>query len=231
MNPTMTIGRTSSTARWQTGGFNLLPYRQQRRQRLRRRCLIEWFGAALAGSAAVIILAGWQLVERRGLANQREAHEQVIAQWRNSLAEHAKLSKEIREQRENIARAAALSRPLAHLLDLLDALSDQGGNGVVLKQIRQRIHQTELLATSADALAPADWLDYLAGVRDVLGVEFSDLRGARRGEGKAPASSRTPLEFAARLRWNDAGDALEKALHPVAPAIRPNPGDGLRDRS
>ena len=56
------------------------------------------------------------------------------------------------------ARAASLSEPLTHLLDLLEALSFEPGDGVVLQQLRQREHETELLATSRGHLASAEWL-------------------------------------------------------------------------
>ena len=158
------------------GGFNLLPYRQRNARLARRRRLLEWFAAALAGFAAVFALIGWQAFERARLDAQRESIEQSLAQLAEPLAEHARLLRVQDEQRKGVARAMNLSEPLTHLRDLLDALSFEPGDGVVLQQMRQREHETELLATSRGHIASAEWLKRLSAIRGVKGAEVSDLR-------------------------------------------------------
>ena len=79
------------------------------------------------------------------------------------------------EQRKGAARAMSLSEPLTHLRDLLDALSFEPGDGVVLQQLRQREYETDLLATSRGHLASAEWLKRLSAIRGVKGAEVSDL--------------------------------------------------------
>ncbi len=122
------------------------------------------------------------------------------------------------EQRKGAARASDLSAPLIHVRDLLDALSFEPGDGVVLQQLRQREYETELLATSHAHLASADWLKRLSAIRGVKGAEVSDLRrSAARNAAAATAGGLDAIEFAARLRW---GDPPQKAVHPSVPAAQ-----------
>lgn len=212
--------RGTRLARPWLGGFNLLPYRQRNARLARRRCLLEWTGAALAGCATVLALAGWQAFERTRLDAQRASLERSLTQLIVPLAEHAKLLRVQDEQRKGAARAASLSEPLTHLRDLLDALSFEPGDGVVLQQLRQREHETELLATSSGHIASADWLKRLSAIRGVKGAEVSDLRRSVPRSGAVAAAGETgPIEFGARLRWTDPPHKVAHA--PVAAAQRP----------
>ena len=171
------------------GGFNLLPYRQRNARLARRRRVLEWLVAALAGCAAVLALAGWQAFEKARLDAQRASIEHTLTGLTAPLAEHATLLRAQDELRKHAARAASLSEPLTHLLDLLDALSFEPGDGVVLRQLRQREHETELLATSRGHIASAEWLKRLSAIRGVKGAEMSDLhRPTTRGTAAAEAS-------------------------------------------
>ncbi|RDJ99245.1 fimbrial assembly protein [Paraburkholderia lacunae] len=200
------------------GGFNLLPYRQRNARLARRRCLLEWIGACLAGCAAVLALAGWLAFERTRLDAQRASLERSLAQLAAPLAEHAKLLRAQDEQRKGAARAVSLSEPLTHLRDLLDALSFEPGDGVVLQQLRQSEHETELLATSNGHIVSAGWLKRLSAVRGVKGAEVSNLhRSASRSDAAAAAGETGPIEFSARLRWSD---PLRKAAHASASAVQ-----------
>lgn len=191
-------------ARGWLGGFNLLPYRQRNARLARRRCLLEWIAAAFAGCAAVFALAGWQAVERARLDARRESIEQSLAQLSAPLAEHAALLRTRDEQRQNVARAKSLSDPLTHLRDLFDALSFEPGDGVLLQQLRHREDETELLASSRGHIASAEWLKRLSAIHGVKGVEVSDLHSsASRGGAASQASMTGPVEFGARLRWNE----------------------------
>jgi Tfp pilus assembly protein PilN len=193
------------------GGFNLLPYRQRNARLARRRCLLEWVVAALAGFAAVLALVGWQAFERARLDERRASIEQSLTQLAMPLAEHAKLLRAQDEQRKGTARAMNLSEPLTHLRDLLNALSFEPGDGVLLQQLRQREHETELLATSAGHIASAEWLKRLSAIHGVKGAEVSDLhRSTPRSGAVAAASATGPIEFGAHLRW---GDPPKKTAH------------------
>lgn len=187
------------------GGFNLLPYRQRNARLARRRRQLEWIAAAFAGYAAVLLLAGWQTFERARLDAQRASIEQSLTQLSVPLEEHATLLRTRDEQSNDAARVKRLSGPLTYLRDLLEALSFEPGDGVVLQQLRQREHETELLATSRGHVASAQWLKRLSRIRGVKGAEVGDLhRPAPRGSG-APGSMAGLVEFGARLRWDDEG--------------------------
>jgi Tfp pilus assembly protein PilN len=199
------------------GGFNLLPYRQRNARLARLRCWREWLIAALAGVVAVLVLGAWQAVVKARLDGQRAALERSLAQNAAPLAEHARLTREQNEQRDKAARAASLSKSLTHLRDLLDALSFEPGDGVVLRQLRQREQATELLATSRGHLASAEWLKRLGAIHGVQGVEMSDLhRPASQGHGPVDESATGPIEFGARLRWDEPVVKTAKAAGPVA---------------
>jgi Tfp pilus assembly protein PilN len=188
------------------GGFNLLPYRQRNARLARRRCLREWLAAILVGAAAVLVLAAWQAFQKTRVDAQRASIERSLADMATPLAEHARLTRAQVEQRKDTARAVSLSEPLAHLRDLLEALSFEPGDGVVLRQLRQREHDTELLATSRGHLASAEWLKRLSAIRGVKGAEMSDVhRSVARGHTTASSAESVsgPIEFGARLRWSD----------------------------
>lgn len=198
------------------GGFNLLPYRQRNARCARRRCLLEWLGAALVGCAAVLAAAGWQAFERGRLDAQRVSSENELARLAVPLAEHARLQHDADERSKRAARAIALSGPLVHLLDLLDTLSHVSADDVVLQQLRQHMHETELLAISRDPLASAVWLKELSSMRGVKSSEVADLHPLSRNGGAAAAGSGGgAIEFAARLRWDE---PVREALHPAASA-------------
>jgi type IV pilus assembly protein PilN len=202
------------------GGFNLLPYRQRNARLARQRCLREWLAAALAGAAAVLALAAWQAFEKSRFDAERASIERTFAQMAEPLAEHARLMRAQDEQRKATALAANLSKPLIHLRDLLDALSFEPGDGVVLRQLRQREYDTELLATSRGHLASAEWLNRLGAIRGVTGTEMSDLhRPVLRTHALADEEATGPIEFGARLRW---GEPVSKAVRVAgAAASRP----------
>ncbi|MEX3814728.1 fimbrial assembly protein [Paraburkholderia sp. BR13439] len=186
------------------GGFNLLPYRQRNARLARRRCMRDWAVAACVGAAGVLLVAGWQSFAAARLDARRAAVEQALTPLAAPLAEHAKLSRAEQAQREAAGRAASLARPLAHLRDLLDALSFEPGERIVLRQFRQREYETELLATSSGHIASAEWLKRLGAIHGVQGAEMRDLR---RPTGKGGASAEPaiggPVEFDARLRWGE----------------------------
>jgi hypothetical protein len=196
--------RGARFARLWLGGFNLLPYRQRNARLLRRQRLLEWLAAALAGFAAVLAFIGWQAFERSRLDVRRASLEQSLTHLAVPLAEHARLLRAQDEQRKGAARAMNLSEPLVHLRDLLDALSFEPGDGVVLQQLRHREHETELFATSRGHIASAGWLKRLSAIRGVQGAEVSDLhRSAPRSSAVAAGRVTGPIEFGAHLRWDD----------------------------
>ncbi|MGF6510798.1 fimbrial assembly protein [Paraburkholderia sp. 32] len=199
------------------GGFNLLPYRQRNVRLARRRCMRDWAVAACVGAAGVSLVAGWQSFAAARLDARRAAAGHALTPLAVPLAEHAKLSRAEQDEREAAARAASLARPLAHLRDLLDALSFEPGDRVVLRQLRQREYETELLATSSDHIASAEWLKRLGAIHGVQGAEMRDLH---RPTGKGGASTEQaiggPVEFDARLRWGDPPHKATRALKAAA---------------
>ncbi len=199
------------------GGFNLLPYRQRNARLARQRCLREWLAAALAGVVAVLVLAAWQAFERTRIDVQRASIERSFTQMAAPLAEYARLTRAQDEQRKATALAASLSAPLTRLRALLDALSFEPGEGVVLRQLRQREHDTELLATSQGHLASAEWLKRLSAIRGVTGAEMSDLhRPVLPAHTFADESVTGPIEFGARLRWGEPASNTVRAAGAAA---------------
>jgi Tfp pilus assembly protein PilN len=197
--------RMSATGRpvW-IGGFNLLPYRQRNARLARRRCLIEWLAAVLVGCAAVLTIVGWQAFERTRLDAQRAATERELASLAAPLAEQARLRRDAEEQGKRAARAVVLTEPLTRLLDLLDMLSRVPADGVVLQQLKQHAHETELLATSTDPVASSLWLKQLSTIRGVRSSEVADLHPLAQVGHAGSAVAGGPVEFVARLQWGEA---------------------------
>jgi type IV pilus assembly protein PilN len=178
-------------------GFNLLPHRQRDARLARRRRYAEWTSAVLCGCVAVALLVTWQTFERVRIDGERAAIEQRLAALAPPLAEQTRLVREARDERLRDERAATLSEPLTHLLDLLDALSSESSHAVVVRQLRQRGRDTELLAASSDHAASAAWLNRLAALK---GVKDSDLSDVHRATNATDVS--TPFEIKAHLKWD-----------------------------
>jgi Tfp pilus assembly protein PilN len=210
-----------------SGGFNLLPHRQRNARRARRRCGAEWLAAALTGGIAVLALAGWQSAERTRLDAQRAAADRSLAQLAAPLAEHAQLSREVVDARLRMARAETLAEPLARLTALFDMLSDEADHSVVVQQLRQRDHETELLASARDHAAPAAWLTRLNAIYGVRDTEVSDVRRAASSARPLPQGEGAAIEFAARLHWNPLRD---NALRKAAPAAATHPVQTINTR-
>ncbi|ACC71969.1 fimbrial assembly protein [Paraburkholderia phymatum] len=208
-----------TAARRSLAGFNLLPHRQRDARLARRRRYLEWVSAALCACVAVALLMTWQAFERSRLDRERSALEQKFAVLASPLAEHARLTGEARNERLQNERAAALSEPLVHLLDLLDALSEESSDSVVVKQLRHRERDTELLAASADHAASAAWLNRLAALK---GVKDSDLSDVHRATNVTHATDpATALEITAHLKW-DGAPAKSRAPRASSPNTRGN---------
>ena len=204
------------------GGFNLLPHRQRKARLARRRCLLTLAIAALAGCAAVFALAGYQAIEKARLESQRASIEQSLAQLAAPLAEHARLLRARDEQRDKAARAKRLSEPLTYLRDLLDALSFEPGDGVLLQQLRQREHETELVATSRAHIDSAQWLKRLGGIPGVTGAEMSESHRSSPHASpatNASAGAAAAFEFGARLHWEGAANMTDKRAGVAASQI------------
>lgn len=187
------------------GGFNLLPYRERDRRLARRRCALEWSGAAVAGAVATLMLAGWHAFEGARLDAQRASVERALAQFAAPLAEQATLLRDAREREAREAQAVIASVPLVHLLDLMEALSEDDvpdSDGVVVQEMRHRPHETEFRAMAVNHVAPAAWLRRLATVPGSEDVEMKELHRTLPGSGPliSPAA-REAVEFAARVRW------------------------------
>ncbi|MBP0594035.1 fimbrial assembly protein [Paraburkholderia sp. LEh10] len=198
-----------TAARTGMRGFNLLPHRQRDARLARRRRYAEWAGAALCGCIGVSMLMGWQAIERTRVDRQRESIERRLATLAPPLAEHARLISEARSERLQNQRAMTLAEPLVHLLDLLDALSEEPSGAVFLRQMRHRERHTELLAVSADHAASAAWVNRLATLRGVTDSDLSDLRRAANA-----ADSQDAIEITAHLKWD--GPPPEKPKASVA---------------
>ena len=140
--------------------------------------MLEWGVAAIAGCVGVLFFAGWQAWEKARLDTQRATLDRSLQTWSTRLAEHAALLQARDEQRKGAALAMTLSEPLTHLRDLLDMLSFEPGDGVVLQQLHQREYDTDLLATSQTHAASAEWLKRVSALRGVKGADVSDLHPA-----------------------------------------------------
>jgi Tfp pilus assembly protein PilN len=199
-----------------TGGFNLLPHRQLTARRERRRRVVEVVAALVAGCIAVLMLAAWQAVERVRLDGQRVSLERSLAQLSAPLAEHKRLARAAEDERTRAAHAATRSEALVHLLSLLDALSRESDDKVVLQQLRQREHETELLASARDHAVPATWVKRLAAIRGVKDAEVKDQRRATAPAHDVVQSASGAIEFSARLYWDGAREPAARGAAPAA---------------
>jgi len=200
---------------WRTRGFNLLPHRERDARRARRRRFLEWTGAALSGCVALALLMGWQAYERERIDRARQSVDGQLAALAPQLAEHARLVADASNERLQNERAVVLSMPLVHLRDLLDALSRESSDAVVVRRLRHRERETELLATSTDHAAASAWLNRLAALKGVRDSDLSDLHRAS----DATHSSDAAIDFTAHLKWDGAPEKV-KASAPVRQKTR-----------
>lgn len=198
------FAQAPATPALRPGGFNLLPYRQRDARLARRRCAVEWLGAVFVGGVAVLLLAGWQALGSSRLAVQRASVERSLAQLSAPLAEHARLVRETEDRRARTALAGNVSVPLTHLLDLLDLMSMESTDGVVVQELRHRAHETELRGAARDHGASAEWLRQVSEVRGAKGSERGELhRVVATGAQRDVSATDGQVEFTARLRWTD----------------------------
>jgi Tfp pilus assembly protein PilN len=180
------------------GGFNLLPHRQREARLARKRRVLEWSGAAVCGCVGVGLLIGWLAFEQARIEAERSIVERTLGTLSRPLAEYTHLTNDAKNERLQNARAASLSEPLSHLLELLDAMSRESVDEVVVRQLRHREHETELLAVSTDHAASAAWLNRLSAVRGVKDADLTDLHPV---SGASP-DQRGAVELTAHLKWN-----------------------------
>lgn len=216
--------------RGKPGGFNLLPYRERDRRLARRRCALEWSGAAVTGAVAALMLAGWYALEGARFDAQRDSVERALAQFDAPLAEQAALLRDARERNARDAQAVISSASLTHLLDLMDALSEDDpseSDGVLMQEIRHRPHETEFRALAVSHVAPAAWLKRMAKVPGAEDVEMKELHRTLPGSGPAtPQVARDAVEFAARVRW--AGGPGDSKREPSSANTQTNKTRGER---
>ncbi|CAB3759275.1 fimbrial assembly protein [Paraburkholderia humisilvae] len=206
------------------GGFNLLPHRQRAARRERRRRVNEALGSVAVGCIAVLALATWQTVDRVRLDAQRASFERSLSQLTAPLAEHARLTRDVDDAHTRAAHAASLVEPLVHLLALLDELAVEPRERVVVRQMRHRDHETELLAIAHDHTAPASWVKRLSAIPGVRDAEVKDLRRAPPPARGVIGNASEAIGFSARLDWKG---ARELAAARSAPAVRPVQGGDI----
>ncbi|CAG4916695.1 fimbrial assembly protein [Paraburkholderia saeva] len=197
--------RKAAARRVKPGGFNLLPYRERDRRLARRRCALEWSGAAVAGAVVALMLAGWYAYEGMRFDAQRASVERSLAQLAAPLAEHAALLHDAREREARDAQAVISSASLTHLLDLMAVLGEDDtpdSDGVVMQEIRHRPHETEFRAMAVNHVAPAAWLKRLTTVPGAEDVEMKELHRTLPGNGQITSqATRDAVEFGAHVRW------------------------------
>lgn len=202
---------TARSAAW-VGGFNLLPWRQSQLRRARRRCLVDWACAAALGGAGVLALGGWQVFERMRVDAQRAEMERSLATMAGPLAEHDRLARRIAAQREHDERAVAMGASLAHLFNLLAALSREASAEVTVQRLVQRDGEIVLTCEARDHAASAEWLEQLRDLEGVRSVSVSELKRADAGPAShAGAQPRETVQFTATVRWDDAQGAPGRA--------------------
>jgi type IV pilus assembly protein PilN len=113
------------------------------------------------------------------------------------------------------------------LRDLLDALSFEPGDGVLLQQLRQREHETELVASSRAHIDSAQWLKRLGAIRGVESAEMSESHRAS-GKANAAASAAGSTEFGARLRWEHTKNTATNAGLAASPKTSADHSGGLK---
>ena len=211
------------------GGFNLLPYRQRDARLARRRCVMEWLGGAMAGGLAVLLFAGIQGFVGAQLDAQRASIGRSLAELKSPLAEHARLVQAAADRRARAILAETVSLPLVHLLDLLDVLSGESANGVVVQELRHRPEETQVRATATDHIASAAWLKQLGAVRDATGVAVDELHRTVAGPQGDASATRAQVDFAARLRWTVLPTGSQHSPPtPTGSSVRPDNNRGDR---
>jgi Tfp pilus assembly protein PilN len=200
MNESGTIAEPRRPAGIHIGGFNLLPYRQRVARGRRHRVLIEAAAAGLAGVLAALAWTASDALQRAGLADRRAGLESMLAGFAAPLAEYRQLERISGAASEHAELAARHARPLARILDVVDALSRVPDGAVALHRLELKDGGLELDASAVDSEASAAWIDRLASVRRVRSAEITDWRLAADG---APYSTNVQ----ARLQWDDADAA------------------------
>lgn len=163
--------------------FNLLPWREERRQEMRR--LFKSLLGLSALLSAMIVLAVFVFNERR-LARQHE-RQQLLS------SEIAKLDariSEVRTLKESIASLLArrdtvisLQQARSTPVRFLDELSDRTPQGVMLKSLQQS-GRTSLTGFAHTGARVSEFLRVLAGLTSVSQLELVEIKSATFGQGR-----------------------------------------------
>ncbi|WP_224017145.1 fimbrial assembly protein [Paraburkholderia tropica] len=211
----------ATVAAGELDGFNLLPWRPGAMRRVRRRRVLEWLAAALVGGACGCAVAGWQHVEQARMQTQRAALARQMATLGAPLAEAQRLAREARARRLALSEAFERARPFRRLFALVDGLARARTEGVALEQLAQHGDATELLASAADEVAAAAWLERLRALSEVEAVSVQEMKRAQEAGGARTPRGVAPIHVAARLVWKGAlapssAVAAASAVPPVA---------------
>lgn len=211
-----------------TQGFNLLPWRHREARSLRRRLALQWVAAALLGCACVAPFAGWRAWQRVQFEREHRALTRALDRLRAPLAEERRLVHDEQERRRRDAEARERAKPLARLFSLLDRLGAANVEGVTLRQVVHREHETEVQATVDGEAATAVWLARLRALPEVGAVSVREMKRAAAGGGRDIERQHGPLQVIAHLAWAGpaASDAQPAAsLPPPAGTVRARSGE------
>lgn len=176
-------------------GFNLLPWREERRRECRRQ-FHSLLGLAMV-LGAVMLLAGFVL-NQRSLAQQSERRQMLE---REIASLDARIG-EVRKLREAIAALTARRDAVQRLQQVrtapvrfLDELTARVPQGVMLKSVQQAARLT-LSGYAQSSARVSDLLRALAGAVSVRQPELLEIKAATLGQGR---DARRVVEFTIAL--------------------------------
>lgn len=205
----MTARAGCSSAGGQPGlgaqGFNLLPHRQQAARRLRRWRLAECASSALLGVGAALACNALGPFEMGRLTERRAKLEATWSSLAGPLAQYRQLERRLTDEQQQASLSALLAAPGTALLEVVDALAGEAGDGVALDRLEQRGEAFELKARAVDSRAAAAWVGRLERVR---GIEHAEIAELRRVEGQEHS-----VDLDVRLRMGSDGEGQSLAAN------------------
>jgi type IV pilus assembly protein PilN len=179
--------------------YNVLPYRAQRRGRIRQR---RAFGAACAalggvGLAAVVAVA----VGRDDIAAQQNQQqlEQALAAAAVPTVEHARLQAELGAYQALCEQMTRRIMRRDQFLALLDRLSMAARHDVRLTELSRRNDETLVSGRAKSQRAFSTWLDDVRHAQGVVSASVLTFRRARPERAASADAMSAAFDFTARL--------------------------------
>ncbi|MBY4865330.1 fimbrial protein [Burkholderia anthina] len=177
------------------GGFNLLPHRERRAQRLRRRRAAQCGAAIVLGVLGAVLWTGAAAAWRSRVDAERASVDARLRQWQPQVDAAKRAAGTAAELAQRDAQAAVLAAPFRRVARLLATLAQVRDDTVRLDALRTTPSGVVLDARAVSYRAAARWLALISTDERNWRIDIGELSSA--------SAAGMPFRFSVQVRWQD----------------------------